>query len=116
MTTHNGRLSPTRTPHLPPPDEADSTAPHLPALLSLGLMVGTINGLSRVALPLYAVAAHAQPWQVGIVGGLGYLGVLLMALPMGAWIDRHGTRCFCAALPPPRCCTCCCRCCTRLGT
>jgi MFS family permease len=92
MTTHNGRLSPTRTPHLPPPDEADSTAPHLPALLSLGLMVGTINGLSRVALPLYAVAAHAQPWQVGIVGGLGYLGVLLMALPMGAWIDRHGTR------------------------
>lgn len=55
-------------------------------------MVGTINGLSRVALPLYAVAAHAQPWQVGIVGGLGYLGVLLMALPMGAWIDRHGSR------------------------
>lgn len=55
-------------------------------------MVGTINGLSRVAMPLYAVAAHAQPWQVGIVGGLGYLGVLLMALPMGAWIDRHGSR------------------------
>ena len=55
-------------------------------------MVGTVNGLSRVAMPLYAVAAHAQPWQVGIVGGLGYLGVLLMALPMGAWIDRHGSR------------------------
>ena len=55
-------------------------------------MVGTINGLARVAMPLYAVAAHAQPWQVGIVGGLGYLGVLLMALPMGAWIDRHGSR------------------------
>lgn len=55
-------------------------------------MVGTINGLSRVAMPLYAVAAHAQPWQVGVVGGLGYLGVLLMALPMGAWIDRHGSR------------------------
>ena len=92
MQRHNGRLSSTRTPHLPPPDAADSSTPHLPALLSLGLMVGTINGLSRVALPLYAVAAHAQPWQVGIVGGLGYLGVLLMALPMGAWIDRHGTR------------------------
>jgi MFS family permease len=82
---------------LPPPEGAPDPAahantPHLPALLSLGLMVGTINGLSRVAMPLYAVAAHAQPWQVGIVGGLGYLGVLLMALPMGAWIDRHGTR------------------------
>jgi len=78
---------------LPTPEgPQDHTVPHLPALLSLGLMVGTINGLSRVAMPLYAVAAHAQPWQVGIVGGLGYLGVLLMALPMGAWIDRHGSR------------------------
>ncbi|HSW21686.1 MAG TPA: MFS transporter [Burkholderiaceae bacterium] len=67
-------------------------APHLPALLSLGLMVGTINGLSRVAMPLFAAANGAAAWQVGIVGGLGYLGVLLMALPMGAWIDRHGSR------------------------
>jgi MFS family permease len=64
----------------------------LPALLSLGLMVGTINGLARVATPLFAVSRGAQPWQVGIVGGLGYMGVLLMALPMGAWIDRHGSR------------------------
>jgi MFS family permease len=64
----------------------------LPALLSLGLMVGTINGLSRVAMPLFAVSRGAQAWQVGVVGGLGYMGVLLMALPMGAWIDRHGSR------------------------
>lgn len=55
-------------------------------------MVGTINGLSRVAMPLFAVSRGAQAWQVGIVGGLGYMGVLLMALPMGAWIDRHGSR------------------------
>src|SRR6185295_790039 len=66
--------------------------PHLPALLSLGLMVGTINGLSRVAMPLFAASRGAQAWQLGIVGGLGYMGVLLMALPMGAWIDRHGSR------------------------
>ena len=55
-------------------------------------MVGTINGLSRVAMPLFASSRGAQAWQVGIVGGLGYMGVLLMALPMGAWIDRHGSR------------------------
>jgi MFS family permease len=66
--------------------------PPLPALLSLALMVGTINGLSRVAMPLFAASRGAQAWQVGLVGGLGYLGVLLMALPMGAWIDRHGSR------------------------
>ena len=55
-------------------------------------MVGTINGLARVAMPLFASSRGAQAWQVGIVGGLGYMGVLLMALPMGAWIDRHGSR------------------------
>jgi len=43
-------------------------------------------------MPLFALSRGAQAWQVGIVGGLGYLGVLLMALPMGAWIDRHGSR------------------------
>ncbi|HSC01419.1 MAG TPA: MFS transporter [Burkholderiaceae bacterium] len=80
-----------------PEDDTSATPaarrqPHLPALLSLALMVGTINGLSRVAMPLFAVAHGAQAWQAGVVGGLGYLGVLLMALPMGAWIDRHGSR------------------------
>ena len=54
--------------------------------------MGTINGLSRVAMPLYAAAIGAHAWQVGVVGGLGYAGVLLLALPMGAWIDRHGAR------------------------
>jgi len=77
------------------PDASPSSTrrlPYLPALLSLGLMVGTINGLSRVAMPLFAASRGAQAWQLGIVGGLGYMGVLLMALPMGAWIDRHGSR------------------------
>src|SRR5258706_15612071 len=88
--THNGVDPPAPTPRLHdnnPPEQGPATAatrvsPHLPALLSLGLMVGTINGLSRVAMPLFAVARGAQAWQVGVVGGLGYLGVLLMALPM----------------------------------
>lgn len=73
-----------------PPDPAPSE--RLAGLLALALVVGTINGLSRVALPLYAASLGAQPWQVGIVGGLGYAGVMLLALPMGAWIDRHGSR------------------------
>lgn len=95
-------MAPVRQPTTPaprlqpnPPDDSEAAAryaPHLPALLSLGLMVGTINGLSRVAMPLFAASRDAQAWQIGIVGGLGYLGVLLMALPMGAWIDRHGSR------------------------
>ncbi len=66
--------------------------PPLAGLLALGMTVGTVNGLHRVAMPLYAASLGAQSWQVGIVGGLGYTGILLLALPMGAWIERHGSR------------------------
>jgi MFS family permease len=61
-------------------------------LLSLTLLTGTVNGVSRVALPLFAAALGAEAWQVGLVGGMGYTGMLLLALPMGAWLDRHGGR------------------------
>lgn len=61
-------------------------------LLALTLLSGTVNGVSRVALPLYAAALGAQAWQVGVVGGMGYTGMLLLALPMGAWMERHGSR------------------------
>lgn len=54
--------------------------------------MGTVNGLSRVAMPLFAAHLGAPAWQVGLVGGLGYAGMLTLALPMGAWVDRHGTR------------------------
>lgn len=64
----------------------------LTGLLLIGVLVGTTNGLSRVALPLFATSLGAQPWQVGLVGGLGYTGLLLLALPMGLWMERHGSR------------------------
>lgn len=64
----------------------------LAGLLVIGVLVGTTNGLSRVALPLFATSLGAQPWQVGLVGGLGYTGLLLLALPMGLWMERHGSR------------------------
>lgn len=64
----------------------------LAGLLVLAVVVGTVNGLSRVAMPLFAASLGAPAWQVGLVGGLGYAGMLALALPMGAWIDRHGSR------------------------
>ncbi len=75
------------------PTSADaSPAARLAGLLTLALVVGTVNGLSRVALPLYAASLGAQAWQVGLTGGLGYFGVMMLSLPIGAWIDRHGSR------------------------
>lgn len=64
----------------------------LPGQLGLALLVGMVNGVHRVAMPLYASALGAAAWQVGLVGGFGYSGLLLLAMPMGAWIDRHGGR------------------------
>lgn len=64
----------------------------LAGLLLVAAVVGTVNGLSRVAMPLFAASLGAPAWQVGLVGGLGYAGLLTLALPMGAWVDRHGSR------------------------
>ena len=69
-----------------------SPSARLNGLLTLAIVVGTVNGLSRVALPLYAASLGAQAWQVGLVGGLGYFGVMMLSLPIGAWIDHHGSR------------------------
>jgi len=67
-------------------------APPLLRLLLLVLGVGTVNGLSRVTLPLLTASAGAQPWQIGLVGALGYTGMLTLSLPMGPLIERHGAR------------------------
>jgi MFS family permease len=73
-------------------DDPDAAPARIGGLLGLTLLTGTVNGVSRVALPLYAASVGAQAWQVGLVGGMGYTGMLLLALPMGALIDRHGSR------------------------
>lgn len=67
-------------------------APGLAGLLALALLVGSVNGIARVAMPLYTASLGAQPWLVGLAGGFGYAGLLLLALPMGSWMERHGSR------------------------
>lgn len=72
--------------------DAAPPPPPLFRLLLLVLGVGTVNGLSRVTLPLLAASSGAQPWQIGLVGALGYAGMLTLSLPMGPLIERHGAR------------------------
>jgi MFS family permease len=64
----------------------------LVGFMMLGILAGTSNGIAKVVLPLYAAALHASPWQIGLVGGLQFAGMLLLSLPLGAMIDRHGSR------------------------
>ncbi len=60
--------------------------------MSLSVLDGTAHGISRVCLPPFAASLHAAAWQIGIVGGLQYAGMLLLSMPLGALIDRHGSR------------------------
>jgi MFS family permease len=65
---------------------------YLAGFMALGILTGTNNGIAKVIMPLVAVSLHAQPWQVGMVGGIQFLGMLLLSLPLGAVIDRFGGR------------------------
>ena len=68
------------------------SAPFLAGFMALGVLVGISTGIAKVVLPLYAAALHATPAQIGLVGGLQFAGMLLLSLPLGAMIDRNGSR------------------------
>ncbi|MBI5257852.1 MAG: MFS transporter [Burkholderiales bacterium] len=57
----------------------------------LNVLVGASHGVTRVVMPLYAASLQAQSWQIGLVGGLQFLGLLLLSMPTGALIERHGS-------------------------
>ncbi|WP_437904681.1 MFS transporter [Sorangium sp. So ce327] len=65
---------------------------YLLGFMVLGLLAGSSNGVAKVVLPLYAASLHASPWQIGLVGGLQFTGMLLLSMPVGGLIDRHGSR------------------------
>jgi MFS family permease len=71
---------------------ADAQPRGLAGFMALGVLAGTSNGVAKVVLPLYAATMHATAWQIGLVGGLQFVGMLLLSLPLGALIDRHGSR------------------------
>lgn len=64
----------------------------LSGFMAIGILAGTSNGIAKVALPLFAASLHATPWQIGLVGGLQFVGMILLSLPVGALIDRYGSR------------------------
>lgn len=73
--------------------EHNSAPPPVPlaGFMSLNVLVGASHGITRVVLPLFAASLQAQSWQIGLVGGLQFGGLLLLSMPTGALIDRHGS-------------------------
>ena len=57
----------------------------------VGVLTGLANGIAKVAIPLLAVQLNASAWQIGLVGSVQFAGTLLLSLPIGALIDRHGS-------------------------
>jgi MFS family permease len=60
-----------------------------PFLLLISL-AGLGGGLARVATSLYAVTIHSTPAELGLLASSQGLGLVLMGLPSGALVRRHG--------------------------
>lgn len=77
-------------------DAATGAAPsgnrYLAGFMTLGLLAGIANGTAKILLPLYAASLHASRAQIGFVGGLQFLGLLLLSLPIGSMLGRVGSR------------------------
>lgn len=65
-----------------------TVAPFL-AVLMLG---GLSSGLARVVTSLQAVALGAEPLELGLLAATQSLALVLMSLPSGALVQRHGSR------------------------
>ncbi|MGB8931396.1 MAG: MFS transporter [Anaeromyxobacteraceae bacterium] len=65
---------------------ADPIAPFLAVLALAGLS----TGLARVTTSLYAVTIHSTPTELGLLAACQSLGLVLMSLPSGALVRRHG--------------------------
>lgn len=60
--------------------------------MSLAVCAGTSVGISQIAVNLYAINLGANSSQIGLIGGLPGMGVMLMVLPLGFLVDRFGAR------------------------
>lgn len=60
--------------------------------MTLSLLAGIANGTAKVLLPLYAASLSASRTQIGLVGGLQFLGLLLLSLPIGTLLGKVGSR------------------------
>jgi MFS transporter, ACDE family, multidrug resistance protein len=60
--------------------------------LFVNALAGVGVGAGRVLTSLYAAQLQADKWLMGLIAGAQSLGLLLMALPAGALLERLGPR------------------------
>jgi MFS family permease len=64
----------------------------LMSLLSINLLAGVATGMLQMTIPLYALSLKATTLQLGLIAGASGIGRLLVVIPSGLLIDRHGAR------------------------
>jgi MFS family permease len=62
----------------------------LAPFLTVISLAGLGGGLARVATSLYAVALRSTPAELGLLASCQGLGLVLLSLPSGAFVRRHG--------------------------
>ncbi|MBD1550585.1 MFS transporter [Pseudomonas typographi] len=74
----------------------------LPGFMILTLLSGSTIGMAKIVTTLYAIDLGATPLQLGVIGAMESLGMLLLTLPAGVFIARYGARrvYFLASLGP----------------
>lgn len=56
----------------------------------LSSLMGTTVGMAQVSASLYAVQLGSSKTMLGLIAGSQSVGVLIMSLPIGIWVDRFG--------------------------
>lgn len=64
--------------------------PFLVSFVLLNSLMGVSVGLAKVTAPLYALHLGASEGMLSLLAGAQNLGVLLMSLPIGFLVERHG--------------------------
>src|SRR5262245_35669227 len=60
------------------------------AFATLSTVMGASVGVAKVTTSLYAVQLGAQEALLGLIASSQSVGVLIMSLPLGFLVERHG--------------------------
>lgn len=60
--------------------------------LSLAATSGVTIGMANIVTQLFAISIGATPFQMGIIGAMEAIGMMLLTVPAGFIIARHGAK------------------------
>ncbi len=63
------------------------------AIFAVGYLLSSLlRGVTAALAPAFSAEFHLDPEELGLLAGAYFASFALLQLPMGAWIDRYGSR------------------------